>query len=117
MAYIDFNDKTIPIGKRKQSFVKWAVSKGTELAKAKKIANNKFGFEVKPGIFALVVDSGRMHQNSFEGIREIFEGYNLKKYSDYNYKVVDDWNNAIANALYEEYRAKGWDVVEVILIA
>ena len=117
MEYIDFNDKTIPIGKRKQAFVKWAVSKGTELAKAKKIANNKFGFEMKPGIFALVIDSGRMHQNSFEGIREIFQGYNLKKYSDYKYKVVDCWNDDIANALYEEYRAKGWDVVEVMLIA
>lgn len=117
MDYIDFNDKTIPIGKRKQAFVKWAVSKGTELAKAKKIANNKFGFEMKPGIFALVIDCGRMHQNSFEGIREIFEGYNLKKYYDYKYKVVDDWDNDIAKALYEEYRAKGWDVIEVILVA
>lgn len=31
MKYINFNDETIPIGKRKQAYVKWAVSKGTDI--------------------------------------------------------------------------------------
>ena len=115
--FIDFNDSAIPVGKRKQAFVKWATSKGTELYIAKKIANNKFGFKLKPGLFALVIDIGRMHQYSFTGTREIFEGYNLKKYIDYSYEVVNDFNDERSLDLYKKYTAKGWDVIEVCLIA
>lgn len=47
MKYIDFSDERIPIGKRKVAFIKWAVSKGTPLQRAQRIANEKFGFERK----------------------------------------------------------------------
>lgn len=47
MKYIDFNDSSLPLGKRKVAYVKWAVSKGTELIKAKTQANRKFGYEIK----------------------------------------------------------------------
>lgn len=114
--YIDFNDSAIPVGKRKQAFVKWATSKGTDLYIAKKIANNKFGFELKPGIFALVIDCGRMHQYSFTGTREIFEGYNLKKYKNKLYEVVNDFEDERSLDLYKKYTAKGWDVIKVWLI-
>lgn len=49
--YIDFNDDNIPIGKRKVEFVKWAMKKGTSLIDAQRIANSKFGFEKKEGIY------------------------------------------------------------------
>lgn len=47
MEYVDFNNPKIPIGKRKQAYVRWAVSQGTPLWKAKRLANKKFGFERK----------------------------------------------------------------------
>ena len=43
MKFVDFNDTSIPIGQRKVAYVKWAVSKGTDLIRAKKQANRKFG--------------------------------------------------------------------------
>lgn len=42
--YVNFNDKTLPLGKRKVAYVKWAVSKGTELIEAQRQSNNKFGY-------------------------------------------------------------------------
>ena len=50
--HIDFNDNKVPIGKRKQAYIKWAVSKGTDLISAKRQANKKFGFEMKEGLLA-----------------------------------------------------------------
>ena len=44
MSYIDFNDASVPIGKRKQAYVKYAVSKGTTLIAAQRQANKKFGY-------------------------------------------------------------------------
>ena len=46
MEFIDFNNTSIPIGQRKVAYVKWAVSKGTDLIKAKKQANKKFGKQI-----------------------------------------------------------------------
>ena len=42
MKYIDFNDESLPIGKRKQAYIKFAVSKGTDIVSAKRQANKKF---------------------------------------------------------------------------
>ena len=44
MKFIDFNDTSIPTGKRKQAYVKYAVSKGTSLLEAQRQANKKFGY-------------------------------------------------------------------------
>ncbi len=45
MAYefVDFNDTSVPIGKRKQAYVRYVVSKGTDLDKARIQASRKFG--------------------------------------------------------------------------
>lgn len=43
MAYVDFNDTTIPAYKRKAAFLRWALSKGTPEQYAINIANKKFG--------------------------------------------------------------------------
>ena len=47
MKYVDFNNKSIPVGKRKVAYVKFAMSKGMEKIKAQRIANKEFGFELK----------------------------------------------------------------------
>ena len=43
MEYINFNDESLPIGKRKQAYIKFVVSKGTDIISAKRQANKKFG--------------------------------------------------------------------------
>jgi hypothetical protein len=89
MKYIDFNDENLPIGKRKQAYIKFVVSKGTDIISAKRQANKKFGFEKKPGIFAIVKDwSERMEQRSFTGSQEIFAGYDLRKYKKSNWAEI-----------------------------
>jgi hypothetical protein len=112
MKYIDFNDEKLPIGKRKQAYIKWAVSKGTDIEQAKKQANRKFGFEKKPGIIALVTDySGRMQQRSFTGSEEIFFGIDLRKYEKHHYEeVVSDEQ---VQRIKKKAAEKGWDVIEV----
>jgi len=47
MKYVDFNDESIPIGKRKVAYVKFAMSKGTSQVSARTQANKKFGWEEK----------------------------------------------------------------------
>ena len=44
MEYINWNDTSIPLGKRKVAYVKWAMSRGTPERTAKIQANKKFGF-------------------------------------------------------------------------
>lgn len=113
MKYIDFNDESISIGKRKQAYVKWAVSKGTNIFSAKRQANKKFGFEKKAGLLAIVKDWGRMHQRSFTGDKEIFRGYDLRKYE--KIKWVEMYEEDEILKIKKEFRAKGWDVIVVQL--
>ena len=114
MKYIDFNDESLPIGKRKQAYVKWAISKGSDILSAKKQANNKFGFEKKPGIFAIVKDwSDRMKQSSFAGDAEIFSGYDLRKYEKSEWAEM--WDEYDIDKVKKQYLEKGWDVVYVSL--
>ena len=114
MKYIDFNDGNIPVGKRKQAYVKWAISKGVDITLAKRQANKKFGFEKKPGIFAIVKDySGRMAQMSFTGSEEIFAGYDLRKYE--KSKWAELWDDAEILELKKQASKKGWDVINVDL--
>lgn len=108
--YIDFNDDTIPIGKRKQAYVKWAVSKGTSLKKAKIQANKKFGFKkTDKKLLIICVDYGRFQQKSFKK-SEIYEGYNLKKYSEHNYVVYDFDKHGTINELKSKAEMLGWSV-------
>lgn len=40
--FVDFNDKTVPVEKRKKAYTDWALEKGTPPVKVKKIADRKF---------------------------------------------------------------------------
>ncbi len=114
MKYINFNDDKLPIGKRKQAYIKWVVSQGTDIISAKRQANKKFGFEKKPGIFAIVKDwSGRIEQRSFTGSQEIFANYDLRKYEKSNWAEIWDEDEIIK--VKKEAKEKGWDVIEVSL--
>jgi hypothetical protein len=116
MKYVNFNDKSLPIGKRKQAYVKWAVSQGTELKDAQRQANRKFGFEQKEGIFAIVEDfGGRSEQRSFTGAAEIFQMYDLRKFKRYDYAIMHDPKQQ--NAIKKQFEEKGWDVVFVSIHA
>ena len=42
--FIDWNDKSYPIGKRKQAFVKYLMTKDVSNHTARIMANKKFGF-------------------------------------------------------------------------
>ena len=43
-GHVDWNDETVPIGKRKTVFVKWLMQvKGVPMNQAKAMANSKFG--------------------------------------------------------------------------
>jgi hypothetical protein len=112
--FVDFNDEKLSIGKRKQAYVKWAVSKGTSIQSAKRQANKKFGFEMKEGLLALVFDMHhRMQQRSFDE-SEIFDGYNLRKYKQAKWVKLYDEDQIEKHT--KEYKAKGWDVVILHLI-
>lgn len=67
MEYINFNDPKVPIGKRKQAYVKYAVSRGTSLEEAKRQANKKFGFERTEKWIALIGNAGDMDLPSMRG--------------------------------------------------
>jgi hypothetical protein len=84
------------------------------IGSAKRQANKKFGFEKKPGIFAIVKDySGRREQSSFTGSQEIFAGYDLRKYE--KSKWAEIWEIDEILKVKKEAKEKGWDVIEVSL--
>lgn len=114
MKYVDFNDETIPIGKRKVAFVKWAISQGTDPDKAKRIANKKFGFEQRGELVILVVDYGRMHQNSFD-ISQVYAEY---RYISRRYEVVSigyDFVNSTTEAAREFARKNSTETKKYVV--
>lgn len=114
MKYVDFNDTKIPIGKRKQAYLKWAMLKGTSEMEAKKQANKKFGFEQKECLLAIVQDYGdRMLQRSFRE-SEIFDGHDLRKYK--KTKWIEEWDEGKIKELKKKARGEGWDVIIVGLV-
>lgn len=120
--FIDFNDNKVPIGKRKQAYIKWAISKGTDLISAKRQANKKFGFEMKEGLLAIVIDTGgRCSQRSFTGDEEIFQGYDLRKYKNHkwiheDYIPMEHYDENIEK-IKKEYESIGWEVVFINVFA
>jgi hypothetical protein len=77
--FINWNDTSIPIGVRKVSYVKWAVSKGTSLIKAKTQANKKFGFADSDPAIRIIADSIGVHKYkrriNFDDYKENEDGY------------------------------------------
>jgi hypothetical protein len=114
MSYIDFNNELVPIGKRKQAYVKWAIKNGTDMLAAKRQANNKFGFEKKPGIFAIVTDYGRTGMYSYGGVSEIFMNHDLRKYKEYKWMFRTNNEKEIEKRT-KQYLQMGWKVINVEL--
>lgn len=116
-SFVNFNDESLPIGVRKQAYIRWAVSKGTDLHDAKKQANKKFGFERKSGILAIVTDYGRSNQKSFTGSEEVFAGIDLRRYKTCDW-VIDDTQNADqVNSKLQKAQEQGWEIVKVFISA
>jgi hypothetical protein len=115
MNYVNFNDESLPIGIRKQAYVKWAVAKGTHINIAKRQANKKFGFEQKPGLLVLVNDYGRMNQNSFS-MSDIYQGYDTRRYKQFKHIVLESYEDKEVDIAVKIAKANKWDVVTVNLI-
>lgn len=115
MEFINFNDEKLPIGKRKQAYIKWAVSKGTDLITAKRQANKKFGFEQKYGLCVLYKDYGRMSQNSFRH-SSIFDGFDVRKYTKLNSLDITEKTDNEIDAIKKDLIGQGWEVAKINLI-
>jgi hypothetical protein len=112
--FVDFNDSSLPIGVRKKAYVSWVIKKGAAPIDAKRQANKKFGFEKKPGIFAICNDCGRCDQFSFTGKDEIFANHDLRKYEAFDYRInpnEDDVKN-----IRHFCKENGWNLIFVDLI-
>jgi hypothetical protein len=46
VSYIDWNDESVPLGKRKQTFFQWLLRKGKSVNEAKLICYRKFYHEI-----------------------------------------------------------------------
>lgn len=118
MAYIDFNDEKIPLGKRKVAYIKHLMHKyNYPLLSAQKAANKRFGFEVKyPNVVFVYADYGRMHQFSFR-FSEIAEGYEdiTKRAGNIEYRQVSLIDGEESERVCAEYKKKGYYVVKVPL--
>ena len=65
MKFMNFNDTSIPIGKRKQAYVAWAIKNGTPAIEAKRQANEKFGFSRKGKYVVRIGNADNMDLPSF----------------------------------------------------
>ena len=110
MGYIDFNDNNIPIGKRKQAYVKYALSKGTSRANACRQANSKFGFELKPKTLFVFNMGGDPCRYWIDDI------VNTKKYEHCACIYKEDYDPAQLSKTIDKYKASGWLIVERDLI-
>lgn len=108
--YINFNDESIPLGKRKQAYIRWAVyKKGKSMDEAKILANRKFGFEKKKGLLLLCYFYHKSNSPHFES-------WDLRKYQ--KHKSIDVFSLAanpneaenIAISISEKYKNMGWDI-------
>ena len=120
MNYVDFNDEKIPLGKRKKAYIAYLIKQGHELINAQRLANKRFGFEVKyPKLVFVYADYGRSSQNSYTGTREVSNGFEdyTKRAGRIEYHKVDDINSPQTDALCKEYKAKGWKVIKTAIYA
>lgn len=61
---VDWNNDKIPLGKRKQAYVRYLISKGIDIEIAKRSANKKFGFERKGKYLVLLGNADFMDKPS-----------------------------------------------------
>ena len=67
MKFVDFYDETIPVGKRKVAYVKYAMMHGTPKKKAMQQANKKFGFGRRGTYLVFIINADSMDLPSFSG--------------------------------------------------
>ena len=60
-------------------------------------------------LLIICIDWGRLSQKSFNK-SEIYEGYNLKTYSEYNHVVYDFEKHGTIKALKQRAEGEGWTV-------
>jgi hypothetical protein len=70
--FININDQSIPLGKRKQHFVKWLLSQGVPLEKSKLICGRKFYHEIQKAAWKEHEEIGRkwLAQNKCPGCHQ-----------------------------------------------
>lgn len=61
---VNWDDERIPLGKRKNIYIRYLLSKGWELINAQKAANKKFGFERKGKYLVLLGNADYMDRPS-----------------------------------------------------
>lgn len=114
MAFIDFNDETIPIGKRKVAYVKYAMRNGTSEIAARRQANKKFGFEVKDNYLLIIIVAGSFSWSRYDVVTHIKDndGINHMKYSNIRHIEisVEEFEELGREGLKKKYSAKGEDV-------
>ena len=99
MAFIDFNDNSISLGKRKVAYVSFLMKKGKTLIAAQKAANKKFGFEVKPKTLVLLI------YNPYMVTRTLCGGKNTFSWCDYTKKDVNKYQSFKVQDITDEFKA------------
>lgn len=61
---VNWDDERIPVGKRKNTYIRYLLSQGWELINAQKAANKKFGFERKGKYLVLLGNADYMDRPS-----------------------------------------------------
>ena len=114
MAFIDFNDETIPVGKRKVAYVKYAMRNGTSEMIARRQANKKFGFEIKENYLLIIIVAGSFSWSRYDVVSYIKDndGVNHMKYSNIRHIEisVEEFQQLARKGLKKKYAQKGEDV-------
>ncbi len=98
--FVDFKDPNVPVGKRKQAYVKWAVSKGTSLELAKKQANKKFGQRHYGKIFVIFqYDTWMLGKSNY--FSDIMFQMRANRYEEFKY-TTDEYDNESTIKYYED---------------
>ncbi|MBO0953244.1 hypothetical protein [Fibrella forsythiae] len=101
--FIDFNDEKIPVGKRKQAYVRWAMSKGTSAIDAKRQANKKFGFEKRGKAFVIFqYDTDLLWQHKSQILFQV----GAHRYEEFEYTTDDQ----VTPEKIAYYKAKGFEI-------
>lgn len=114
MAFVDFNDETIPVGKRKVAYVKYAMRNGTSEMIARRQANKKFGFEIKENYLLIIIVAGSFSWSRYDVVTHIkdSDGVNHMKYSNIRHIEISvgEYQQLGRKELKKKHAQKGEDV-------
>jgi len=115
---VNWDDERIPLGKRKNTYIRYLLSQGIPLINAQKSANKKFGFERKGKYLVLLGNAYYMDYPSFKGFSwEDASGIDCKRaesviiVSDTTYAPFDIVKGGLlsANTMFGNLPPMGWD--------